>query len=229
MLEKISLTVEDGTVYCSSLQIAEYFEKEHKIVLRSIDNLIEMDGELDRHDFVPMSYPDSYGRSQRGFLMTRDGFMFLAMGFTGEAAYKIKKLIIAEYNRMESEIRQARELLAHVGPTLSPLEMMRNQLDLMIQQEKEIKALQSRVTQYEDVISKVKEDLDRISPDSEFFTVMAYCKSIGKPVDSNKAKNYGSQCSRLSRNKGMHIGEVPHERWKTVNTYHISILKEVIK
>lgn len=179
--------------------------------------------------FVEDQYTDEKGRNYPMYYLTKKGTARLVMGFTGISAERFKIGYIERFDQMEQQIQNARELLAQAVPTLSPLEMMRNQLDLMIQQEKEIKALQSRVTKYEDVITKVKEDLDRINPDSEFFTVMAYCKSIGKPFDNNQAKNYGYQCSMLSRNKGMHIGKVPHERWTKVNTYHVSILKEVIK
>lgn len=232
---EIKVFEKDGQLVTTSTNIADVFGKNHAHVMRDIRNIIDKWEELGLSNlglssyFIEDQYVNEQGKSQPMYYLTKKGTARLVMSFTGINAERFKIGYIERFDQMEQQIQQARELIAQAIPTLSPLEMMRNQLDLMIQQEKEIKALQSRVTQYEDVITKVKEDLDRISPDSEFFTVMAYCKSIGKPVDSNKAKNYGSQCSRLSRNKGMHIGEVPHERWKTVNTYHISILKEVIK
>ena len=64
----------------TSLKVAEVFEKEHKNVLRSIDNLVaEMD---------------------------RDGFSLLVMGFTGEKALQWKIKYIEAFNQMESELKR---------------------------------------------------------------------------------------------------------------------------
>ena len=55
--------------------------------------------------FREISYFDGYQRPQRGFELTRDGFMLLAMGFTGAKALQFKLAYIAKFNAMEAELR----------------------------------------------------------------------------------------------------------------------------
>lgn len=84
-MNDIILSTQNGEPVASSRQIAESFEKNHRDVLRAVDSLKE-----DVRNFAQMFFetdtPDSYGRPQRTYLMTRDGFTLLAMGFTGKAA-----------------------------------------------------------------------------------------------------------------------------------------------
>jgi len=96
--------------------VAEFFEKEHKNVLRDIDAILRPDSgysaEFGRLNFEPISYPDTYGRKQRCYALTRDGFAALAMGFTGKKAARFKELYIRRFNEMErfiSALVSARE------------------------------------------------------------------------------------------------------------------------
>jgi Rha family phage regulatory protein len=98
---EVNLTSKESKVFATSLDIAEVFGKKHKDVLRIINNM----GERVRRNFTPMSYKDSYGRSQCAYEMTRDGFSFLVMGFTGERADNWKLDFIEAFNKMEQIIQ----------------------------------------------------------------------------------------------------------------------------
>ncbi len=88
--------------------VAEAFEKGHKDVLRSIDQILSEDSgystEFNRHNFVPITYTDVRGRKQRCYTMTRDGFTALVMGFTGKKAAQFKEFYINRFNEMEKFI-----------------------------------------------------------------------------------------------------------------------------
>ena len=92
------------TARANSLQVAEMFEKQHKNVLQAIERL-DCSEEFNRLNFQPISYTDSYGRKQKAVAMTRDGFAFLAMGFTGKKAARFKEAYIKRFNDMERFIR----------------------------------------------------------------------------------------------------------------------------
>ena len=77
--------VKNGALVTDSLMVAEVFEKEHKNVLRDIENL-ECSQEFRRLNFKPSNYMNSQGKNISCVEMTRDGFTFLAMGFTGSRA-----------------------------------------------------------------------------------------------------------------------------------------------
>lgn len=92
----------------SSVKVAEVFEKEHKHVLRDIEQL-KKDVSNFGLMFLEDSYQDSYGRNQKCYLMNRDGFSLLAMGFTGEKALKFKVDFIQAFNSMENELKRIYE------------------------------------------------------------------------------------------------------------------------
>lgn len=102
-MNDIILSTQNGEPVVSSRQIAENFEKNHNHVLRDIDSLkkdVSNFGQM----FFETTAPDSYGREQRAYLMNRDGFTLLAMGFTGKAALEWKLKYIAAFNEMEKKL-----------------------------------------------------------------------------------------------------------------------------
>lgn len=108
-MNDIILSTRNGKPVVSSRQIAENFDKNHRDVLRAVDNLKE-----DVRNFAQMFFettaPDSYGREQRAYLMNRDGFTLLAMGFNGKAALEWKLKYIAAFNEMEKKLAEKPQL-----------------------------------------------------------------------------------------------------------------------
>lgn len=108
-MSDIILSMRNGKPVVSSRQIAENFDKNHRNVLRAVDNLKE-----DVRNFAQMFFEsteaDSYGREQRTYLMNRDGFTLLAMGFTGKAALEWKLKYIAAFNEMEKKLAEKPQL-----------------------------------------------------------------------------------------------------------------------
>lgn len=99
----IILSTQNGEPVASSRQIAENFEKRHDHVIRDIDTIkkdVPNFGEM----FFETETPDSYGRPQRTYLMNRDGFSLLVMGFTGKAALEWKLKYIQAFNAMEKQL-----------------------------------------------------------------------------------------------------------------------------
>lgn len=95
--------MKDKQAVTSSLQVAETFGKNHRDVLRAIDDL------KDVRNFAQMfsetNLPDSYGRNRRGYYLNRDGFTLLAMGFTGSKALQFKLQYIDAFNKMEQQVK----------------------------------------------------------------------------------------------------------------------------
>ena len=106
----------------TSRKIAESFEKEHKEVIRAIEGQLDADGKT-KHSgllsqleqggdipvdnyFIKSSYVASNGRKYTEYLITRDGFSLLVMGFTGEKALRWKIKYIDAFNKMESELKR---------------------------------------------------------------------------------------------------------------------------
>lgn len=99
------VSVLNNTVVTSSLIVADYFGKRHKDVLRSI-SMLECSTEFNQRNFAPVTYQDAKGEKRPMYYLTRDGFTFLAMGFTGKVAAKFKEAYINAFNEMEEMLRK---------------------------------------------------------------------------------------------------------------------------
>lgn len=97
------------TARVDSLYVAQFFEKEHKNVLRDIARITDptsgLSEEFARLNFEPSSYTNSQNKKQPCYMMTRDGFTMLVMGYTGQKAMRFKELYIRRFNEMEQFIK----------------------------------------------------------------------------------------------------------------------------
>jgi len=100
---KPEILVQDGKVVTSSRNVAGVFLKPHNDVLKAIRNL-DCSQEFTEGNFSLSEYKDSTGRSLPMYLMTFDGFVFLAMGFTGKRAAQFKEAYIREFNKMREAL-----------------------------------------------------------------------------------------------------------------------------
>ena len=116
MLNPLGLIEKDGRVLVSSVDVAENFEKRHKVVTRAIENMMKSNKDFTEHNFVPSEYEDSSGRVLPSYLMTRDGFTLLVMGFTGYKAMDWKVKYIKAFNAMEAQIAKQAEAAAALPP-----------------------------------------------------------------------------------------------------------------
>lgn len=94
--------IQDQQVKTTSLKVAELFNKQHKDVLRKIESL-DCSSDFTSAHFcahVQTIQAGAVQRESKYYEMTKDGFMFLVMGFTGAAAAKIKEAYINTFNQM---------------------------------------------------------------------------------------------------------------------------------
>ena len=105
----IILSTQNGEPVASSRQIAENFGKEHKDVLRAIENIKAQNCALTSM-FFEATYTAGTGKAYPMYLMNRDGFSLLVMGFTGKAALEWKLKYIAAFNAMEKKLTQRPQL-----------------------------------------------------------------------------------------------------------------------
>lgn len=104
-LEEALVSVVNERIVVSSRQIAAHFEKQHKDVLKSISNL-DCSPEFGQRNFAPSSYLNSQNKEQPEYLITYEGFSFLAMGFTGKDAATWKERYINAFNEMEAKLKE---------------------------------------------------------------------------------------------------------------------------
>jgi len=111
------VTERKGIPVVSSRKVAEVFEKQHGHVIRDIEKvLIELlRGGLSNFgesNFIKSSYKNSQNKRQPEYLLTKDGFTLLVMGYTGEKATRFKVAYIERFNQMENFIKSLSDVKA---------------------------------------------------------------------------------------------------------------------
>lgn len=155
------LTISNGQPTASSRDIAEHFGKRHDHVLRDIETLgkdLPNFGEM----FFDTEIPDSYGRPQRAYLMNRDGFTLLAMGFTGKEALAWKMKYISAFNAMERELRSRQQGLTEADFSSLSYEA-RAIINMELQQKQQAKQIADLTTRQEETRTIVDRTLSAIT------------------------------------------------------------------
>lgn len=105
MKKNIVYKKDNGQILTNSLLVAEKFSKQHKHVIDTIRKLISS-AENSAQFFASTTYIDESGKKNPMYVMNRDGFTLLAMGFTGEKALQFKLDYIEAFNKMEQTIKK---------------------------------------------------------------------------------------------------------------------------
>lgn len=137
----------------SSLLIAEKFGKEHKNVMQSIRNLIGGTAENSAiaEMFSESRYLNEQNKEQPMFLMNRDGFTLLAMGFTGKKAMQFKLEYIKAFNSMEAQIKASQK-------PKSQLEILQMSINQLVEQEHRLSSVERDVAETKKEIAEMKQE-----------------------------------------------------------------------
>lgn len=108
-MSEIVLSMKSGEPVASSRQVAENFGKEHKDTLESIRQILAAENSATKSMFYETTF-ENRGKQYPMYLMNRDGFTLLAMGFTGKAALEWKLKYIAAFNEMEKKLAEQPKL-----------------------------------------------------------------------------------------------------------------------
>lgn len=129
---QVSVEIINGRATTTSLDVAAHFGKLHKNVIKAIKAL-DCSPAFYKLNFEPIQVDVDLGmgriRKDPAFRMTRDGFTFLCMGFTGKEAAQWKEAYINAFNKMEQVLIEQPEILSHrhlLRFALKTLELMRD-------------------------------------------------------------------------------------------------------
>lgn len=104
-MNELMIFEKNAQAVVSSRVIAEKFHKRHDNVIRGVESY-KKDVLNFEEMFIESKELDDYGRAQKSYLLNRDGFSLLVMGFTGSDALQWKLKYIEAFNRMEAIIRE---------------------------------------------------------------------------------------------------------------------------
>lgn len=101
----INIANNNGVLTVGSVEVARHFEKQHKHILQAIHDLAA-ENSAAKNMFIESTY-ENRGKQYPQYLITRDGFSLLVMGFTGKKALEWKLKYIEAFNKMETALKQA--------------------------------------------------------------------------------------------------------------------------
>lgn len=153
-------TVKDNSneiLVVSSRNVADNFGKRHSDVLRTIESTID---KFERTEncvgwFIEGEYIDNKGESRKEYLLTRDGFSLIVMGFTGKKAFDWKIKYINAFNDMEDYIKNK------LGKPSYLIEDEIERAKKWIEEQKEKRLLEEKVDELYPLAELAKKRLDK--------------------------------------------------------------------
>ena len=129
----------NGQAVVSTRNVAEKFGKEHKHILRDVEN-IKGSGVV--QNWADLFISNKYQHPQNKqwypeYLLTRDGFTLLAMGFTGKDALEWKLKYIEAFNKMEQAIKNPYGHLSKEVQAIFALDHKQQQLEVEVKELKD--------------------------------------------------------------------------------------------
>jgi Rha family phage regulatory protein len=178
LVASIDVKEYEGQPVVSSREVANNFGKKHKHVLESIEN-IKAENSAVTKMFIESSYKAGTGKNYKEYLLTRDGFSLLVMGFTGAKALEWKLKYIEAFNKMEQYIKEQQPKV----PTT-----YKEALQHLLVQVEENERLQLENQQQTKVIEKQSEVIGEMAPKAEYFDAL---------VDNNLLTNIRDTAKEL--------------------------------
>ena len=195
----------------NSLLVAQKFNKQHAHVIRSIKDLISANPKLDAL-FVSATYFDEQSKERPMYIMNRDGFSLLVMGFTGKDALNFKLEFIEAFNNMERQIKE-------VAKPLSSAEMFLQNAQLMVEHDKRISNVESEL--------HILKAQTTTRPD--YFTIVGYGTLHHVSVNLRQASILGRRASELCKRRNLSTDRIPDPRFGEVKMYPREVLDEVFE
>ena len=158
----------DGKLFTSSIVISTVFDKERKHINESIRKIIALNNDFGQSNFRPSFYQNKQNKETDVYLISKDGFMLLAMGFTGQKAFDFKLQFINKFNEMEKTLRDAyqKQQKDLIPKELSAMELMAITLKgFQEQDEKILFQVKKESELLKDSFNKVFENQDKKNMD----------------------------------------------------------------
>ena len=225
---------QNDQVITTSLLVAETFEKEHRNVLKSIRKLMSATNVAVAQMFDETTYVNEQGKEQPMFVMNRDGFTLLAMGFSGEKALEFKVKYINAFNKMEAELKSQQT------KQLSAAESLLQSVQLLVAHERQLAILEHNQKNMQGAISSLYDKVygmqfetdmvkQKLNNEIDRFTVIGYCSAHNIPMTRKEAAIIGGTCSRMCKKRNIPLESIADPRFGKVNTYPSELIAEVIK
>ena len=220
---------QNDQVITTSLKVAEVFGKRHNDVLKSIRNLTSAQNCAVLKMFETSSYVSEQGKEQPMFIMNRDGFTLLAMGFNGEKALDFKVEYINAFNKMEAELKSQQT------KQLSAAESLLQSVQLLVAHERQLSLLEQKQENMQKAMNGLFDRVNSLSFENDMmkqklnneierYTVIGYCSLHKIDITRKEAAIIGGACARMCKKENIATESIADPRFGKVNTYPSEII-----
>ncbi|MBF0423148.1 MAG: ORF6N domain-containing protein [Magnetococcales bacterium] len=148
-----------------------------------------------------------------GILLSQSGYLMLVKSFTDELAWQVQRELVNRYFQ--------------TVPTSAA-----HQLYLMAkavwEQEERIRQIEQTSSEQQRRIDAIARRQDDMDGDTGYTTALAFCRREKVPAPLALARRLGVMASEMCRDLGICTGSVPDERWGSVNSYPVDVLRECL-
>lgn len=223
---------QNDQVKTNSVLVAKVFNKEHSKVMRDIANL-KCSNDFRAANFGLSSYVNEQNKEFPMYEMTKDGFTFLVMGYTGQKAAEFKEAYINAFNTMEAELKSQQT------KQLSAAESLLQSVQLLVAHERQLAILEHNQKNMQGAISSLYDKVygmqfetdmvkQKLNNEIDRYTVIGYCSAHNIPMTRKEAAIIGSTCSRMCKKRNIPLESIADPRFGKVNTYPSELIAEVI-
>ena len=219
---------QNDRVLTTSLKVAEIFGKEHSKVMRDITNLYCSD-DFRAANFGGSSYTSEQNKQFPMYEMTKDGFTFLVMGDTGKKAAAFKEAYINRFNEMEAELRKKDNPTELLMASAKAYLDQRDRIDEIDRRDRNHGLMIGNLwSKFCDMFADVEYLKQKMSTETNYFTVAGYCSYRGIRITSQTASRIGRRASKMCKSLNLPIEQLADKRYGKVNAYPYEVLKEII-
>ena len=233
---------QNDQVITSSYKVAETFEKNHSDVVRSIDRLVSRlqaadyqcdakmrSGIIFKEHFEDVPQPNGGTKKAKYFIMNKDAFTLLTMGFTGAKALEFKIKYINAFNKMEDELKsqQTKQLSAaeYLTQRLKLIGALETDVEML---EHNQKNMQNAINGLFDMVYGMSFEANlmkqKLNNEIERYTVIGYCSLHKIDITRKEAAIIGGACARMCKKENIPTESIADPRFGKVNTYPSEII-----
>ena len=169
---------------------------------------------------------DNLGRAQQATFIDQ-GNLFMTIGRSRKPEAKVF---------MDWIYREVLPSIANKGyytmPNMSPMEMIRNMADEMINMKNDytnqFQLVDQRINDHTHMIENINNTISVLETEG-FFTVSGFARFVSVPLTQELAIHIGKVASEIASSNGIHIGSLPHPEFGSVRLYPYNVISEAFR